>query len=103
MTGYDDTGRGTGDKSGGDVASVGSTGANIATIGTGVYGCQGQLMNLFDIDVPMVAAVNVPAITHSAPVLVCEIVLDSQQVRLQDTPNLTEVWRRVMADTWSVL
>ncbi len=46
------------------------------------------LQNLLDIDVPMIAAVNGPALVHSEYILTCDIVVASSNVVFQDLPHL---------------
>ena len=46
------------------------------------------LQNLLDIDVPMIAAVNGPALVHSEYILTCDIVLASDTAVFQDLPHL---------------
>jgi enoyl-CoA hydratase/carnithine racemase len=43
------------------------------------------LMNLLDIEVPMIAAVNGPALRHSELALLCDIVLTSNEAAFQDS------------------
>jgi enoyl-CoA hydratase/carnithine racemase len=43
------------------------------------------LMNLLDIEVPMIAAVNGPALRHSELPLLCDIVLASEEAAFQDS------------------
>ena len=43
------------------------------------------LMNLLDIEVPMIAAINGPALRHSELPLLCDIVLASEEVTFQDS------------------
>ena len=43
------------------------------------------LMNLLDIEVPMIAAVNGPALRHSELPLLCDIVLASNEAAFQDS------------------
>ncbi len=43
------------------------------------------LMNLLDIEVPMIAAVNGPALRHSELALLCDIVLASNEAAFQDS------------------
>ena len=43
------------------------------------------LMNLLDIEVPMISAINGPALRHSELPLLCDIVLASQDVAFQDS------------------
>jgi len=47
------------------------------------------LQNLLDIDVPVIAAVNGPALVHSEYILTCDIVLASETAVFQDLPHLT--------------
>lgn len=47
------------------------------------------LQNLLDIDAPMIAAVNGPALIHSEWLLTCDIVLASEIAAFQDYPHLT--------------
>lgn len=46
------------------------------------------LQNLLDIDVPVIAAVNGPALVHSEYILTCDIVIASQTAVFQDLPHL---------------
>jgi len=46
------------------------------------------LQNLLDIDVPVIAAVNGPALVHSEYILTCDIVLASETAVFQDLPHL---------------
>ena len=43
------------------------------------------LMNLLEIEVPVIAAVNGPALTHSEMPVLCDIVLASEKASFQDT------------------
>lgn len=45
------------------------------------------LMNLLDIEVPMIAALNGPVLLHSEYVLLCDIVLATPQTVFQDKPH----------------
>ena len=45
------------------------------------------LMNLLDIEVPMISAVNGPALVHSEIPLLCDIVLASENTVFQDAPH----------------
>ena len=45
------------------------------------------LMNLLDIEVPMIAAVNGPAIIHAELAVLCDIVLASERACFQDAPH----------------
>jgi enoyl-CoA hydratase/carnithine racemase len=45
------------------------------------------LMNLLDIDVPMIAALNGPVLLHSEYALLCDIVLATPQTVFQDKPH----------------
>ena len=45
------------------------------------------LMNLLDIDVPMIAALNGPVLLHSEYVLLCDIVLATPATEFQDMPH----------------
>jgi enoyl-CoA hydratase/carnithine racemase len=45
------------------------------------------LMNLLDIEVPMIAAVNGPAIVHAELAVLCDIVLASDRAYFQDAPH----------------
>lgn len=45
------------------------------------------LMNLFDIEVPMIAAVNGPATIHAELAVLCDIVIASDTVVFQDAPH----------------
>ena len=45
------------------------------------------LANLLDIEVPMISAVNGPALTHSEIPLLCDIVLASESAAFQDSPH----------------
>jgi enoyl-CoA hydratase/carnithine racemase len=45
------------------------------------------LMNLLDIEVPMIAAVNGPAIIHAELAVLCDIVLASETAVFQDAPH----------------
>ena len=47
------------------------------------------LQNLLDIDVPVIAAVNGPALVHSEYILTCDAVLASDNTVFQDLPHLT--------------
>lgn len=47
------------------------------------------LMNLLDIEVPMIAAINGPALRHAELALLCDIVLASDDVVIQDSGHLT--------------
>jgi enoyl-CoA hydratase/carnithine racemase len=46
------------------------------------------LQNLLDIEVPMIAAVNGPALIHSEYILTCDIVLAAEDAAFQDLPHL---------------
>jgi enoyl-CoA hydratase/carnithine racemase len=46
------------------------------------------LQNLLDIEVPMIAAVNGPALIHSEYILTCDIVLAAENAAFQDLPHL---------------
>ncbi len=46
------------------------------------------LQNLLDIDVPVIAAVNGPALVHSEYILTCDAVLASSTAVFQDLPHL---------------
>ena len=46
------------------------------------------LQNLLDIDVPVIAAVNGPALVHSEYILTCDIVLAADTAVFQDLPHL---------------
>jgi enoyl-CoA hydratase/carnithine racemase len=46
------------------------------------------LQNLLDIDVPVIAAVNGPALVHSEYILTCDVVLASETATFQDLPHL---------------
>ncbi len=46
------------------------------------------LQNMLDIDVPMIAAVNGPALIHSEYLLTCDIVLAAENAAFQDLPHL---------------
>jgi enoyl-CoA hydratase/carnithine racemase len=46
------------------------------------------LQNLLDIDVPVIAAVNGPALVHSEYILTCDVVLASDTAVFQDLPHL---------------
>jgi enoyl-CoA hydratase/carnithine racemase len=59
------------------------------------------LQNLLDIDVPVIAAVNGPALVHSEYILTCDIVLASQNAVFQDMPHLN--FRLVPGDGVHVL
>lgn len=45
------------------------------------------LMNLLDIEVPMIAAVNGPAIIHAELAVLCDIVLAAEHTVFQDAPH----------------
>ncbi len=45
------------------------------------------LMNILDVDVPMIAALNGPVLLHSEYVLLCDIVLATPDTVFQDTPH----------------
>ncbi|MDB5850547.1 MAG: enoyl-CoA hydratase/isomerase [Rhodoferax sp.] len=45
------------------------------------------LMNILDIDVPMIAALNGPVLVHSEYVLLCDIVLATPETVFQDMPH----------------
>ena len=47
------------------------------------------LMNLLDIEVPMISAINGPALRHSELPLLCDIVLASEEATLQDSAHFT--------------
>jgi enoyl-CoA hydratase/carnithine racemase len=47
------------------------------------------LMNLLDIEVPLIAAINGPALLHSEYALLCDIVLASENAVFQDMPHLS--------------
>ena len=47
------------------------------------------LSNLLDIEVPMISAINGPALRHSELPLLCDIVLGSQDVAFQDSGHFT--------------
>lgn len=44
---------------------------------------------ILDVDAPMIAAVNGPALIHSEYILTCDIILASQIAAFQDLPHLT--------------
>lgn len=44
---------------------------------------------ILDVDAPMIAAVNGPALIHSEYILTCDIILASQTAAFQDLPHLT--------------
>jgi len=46
------------------------------------------LQNLLDIDVPVIAAVNGPALVHSEYILTCDLVLAADTTVFQDLPHL---------------
>jgi enoyl-CoA hydratase/carnithine racemase len=46
------------------------------------------IQNLLDIEVPVIAAVNGPALIHSELLLTCDIILGSEIVAFQDWPHL---------------
>jgi enoyl-CoA hydratase/carnithine racemase len=46
------------------------------------------LENILDIEVPMIAAVNGPALVHSEYALLCDIVLAADSASFQDAPHL---------------
>ena len=46
-----------------------------------------MLMNLLDIEVPMVSAVNGPALIHAEMALLCDIVLAAESAVFQDAPH----------------
>lgn len=45
------------------------------------------LVNILDIDVPMIAALNGPVLLHSQYVLLCDIVLATRDTVFQDMPH----------------
>lgn len=45
------------------------------------------LMNLLDIEVPMIAAVNGPALVHAEIAVLCDIVLAADNASFQDAPH----------------
>jgi enoyl-CoA hydratase/carnithine racemase len=45
------------------------------------------LMNLLDIEVPIIAAVNLPALIHSEIAVLSDIVIASENAEFQDTPH----------------
>jgi enoyl-CoA hydratase/carnithine racemase len=45
------------------------------------------LMNLLDIEVPMIAAVNGPALVHAEIMVLCDIVLAADNAAFQDAPH----------------
>ncbi|MBI3801878.1 MAG: enoyl-CoA hydratase/isomerase family protein, partial [Deltaproteobacteria bacterium] len=45
------------------------------------------LMNLLDIEVPMIAAVNGPALVHAEIAVLCDIVLAADNAEFQDAPH----------------
>ncbi len=45
------------------------------------------LMNLLDIEVPMIAAVNGPALVHAEIAVLCDIVIASDNAAFQDAPH----------------
>jgi enoyl-CoA hydratase/carnithine racemase len=47
------------------------------------------IMNHLDIEVPMIAAVNGPALIHSELALLCDVVLASENAVFQDLPHFT--------------
>ncbi len=51
------------------------------------WGGKRILMNLLDIEVPMIAAINGPALRHCEIPLLCDIVLGSESVVFQDTAH----------------
>jgi enoyl-CoA hydratase/carnithine racemase len=64
------------------------------------------VMNLLDIPVPVIAAVNGPASVHSQLAIVCDIVLASPNTVFQDSPHLwngvvpgdgiSQIWQRAL-------
>lgn len=46
------------------------------------------LQNLLDIEVPVIAAINGPALLHSEYALLCDIILASENAVFQDMPHL---------------
>ena len=49
--------------------------------------CQALIIRLFDMDVPMIAAINGPAKHHSELALLCDIVLACEGATLEDTAH----------------
>jgi enoyl-CoA hydratase/carnithine racemase len=47
------------------------------------------LMNLLDIEVPMISAINGPALRHSEIPLLCDIVLAAEETTFQDSAHFT--------------
>ena len=58
------------------------------------------LMNHLDIEVPMIAAVNGPALIHAELALLCDVVIAAENAEFQDLPHFPAVWFRGMASTW---
>jgi enoyl-CoA hydratase/carnithine racemase len=46
------------------------------------------MQNMLEVDVPMIAAVNGPALVHSEHILTCDIILASETAAFQDQPHL---------------
>ena len=46
------------------------------------------LINHLNIEVPMIAAVNGPALIHAEPAVLCDIVLAAEEAEFQDAPHL---------------
>lgn len=74
------------------------SGPRPATGGTGMRSTPGQwdrvywegkqlLMNLLDIEVPMISAINGPALRHSEIPLLCDIVLAAEEAEFQDSAH----------------
>lgn len=53
-------------------------------------GCDGRFLleNLLNIEVPMIAAVNGPALIHAELAVLCDIVLAAEAAEFQDAPHL---------------
>ena len=78
---------GTGDKFNAEFAPVGFGEITSRQWGHMYTDAKRLLMNLLDIEVPMIAAVNGPAIVHAELAVLCDIVLASEQAYFQDAPH----------------
>ena len=58
------------------------------------------IMNHLDVEAPMIAAVNGPALIHAELALLCDIVLASETAVFQDRRIFRAGWCLVMACTW---
>ena len=71
-----------------DLSSGGGDGIDAATWAAHVIpDAKRLLMNLFEIQAPMIAAVNGPATVHAKLALLCDIVLAADHATFQDAPH----------------